>query len=186
MSDCTPSQTVGPFFHFGLCVDAVTTIVSPETPAAIAIEGRVIDGAGAPVPDALLEFWQADAEGRYRSIRDPRGAGIDDGFDGFARLSTGADGRFRLVTIKPGVVPGGQGRPQAPHVLVNVFARGLLTPQLTRIYFDDETANEDDPILAMVPVDRRGTLIARRTGDAGYQWDLVLQGAGETVFFDVE
>jgi protocatechuate 3,4-dioxygenase alpha subunit len=185
MSDYTPSQTVGPFFHFGLCFDRGPMIVDPGSPRAITIEGRVIDGAGTIVPDALLEFWQADERGRYRCAVEPRSQGVDDGFDGFARVPTDADGRFRLITLKPGSVPGPNGSRQAPHLLINVFARGLLTPQLTRLYFEDEQANDDDPILACVPEPRRTTLIARRAGPACYHWDLVLQGEGETVFFDV-
>jgi protocatechuate 3,4-dioxygenase, alpha subunit len=188
MSACTPSQTVGPFFHFGLCFETGAMIVSAETPGAIVIDGRVFDGAGVPVPDALLEFWQADAEGRYRGAGDRRAGTVktDEGFDGFARVPTDATGGFRLVTLKPGAVPGPQGAAQAPHLLINMFARGLLTPQLTRLYFeDDERLLQDDPILALVPQARRGTLIARRAGEARYHWDLVLQGAHETVFFDV-
>ncbi len=185
MSDLTPSQTVGPFFHFGLCFDRGPTMVDPESPRAIVIEGRVFDGAGDPVPDVLLEFWLADDRGRYRCAADPRGAGIEDGFDGFGRVPTDAGGRFHLVTMKPGVVAGPGGAPQAPHALINVFARGLLTPQLTRLYFEDEVTNQQDPILALVPVTRRQTLIARRVGPACYHWDLVLQGVHETVFFEV-
>jgi protocatechuate 3,4-dioxygenase alpha subunit len=185
MSDWTPSQTVGPFFHFGLCFDAGPMIVDPGSPHAITIEGRVIDGAGAVVPDALLEFWQADERGRYRCPADPRSQGLADGFDGFGRVPTDADGRFRLTTLKPGKVPGPGGSWQAPHLVVNVFGRGLLTPQLTRVYFEDEITNAEDPILAYVPPTRRGTLIARGAGPACYHWDLVLQGERETVFFDV-
>jgi protocatechuate 3,4-dioxygenase alpha subunit len=185
MKDWTPSQTVGPFFDFGLCFDRGPLVVDPGSPHAITIEGRVIDGAGVLVPDALLEFWQADERGRYRCPADPRNPGIEDGFDGFARVPTRSDGRFRLTTLKPGKVAGPGGSWQAPHLLVGVFARGLLTPQLTRLYFEDEIANAEDPILAHVPKPRRGTLIARAAGPACYHWDLVLQGEGETVFFDV-
>lgn len=187
MSEWTPSQTVGPFFHQGLCFDAGPLMVDPASPHAIVIEGRVTDGAGAVVPDALLEFWQADERGRYRCVADPRGQAIDnDGFDGFARVPTDADGRFRLITLKPGPVTDANQRTQAPHLLINLFGRGLLTPQLTRLYFEDETAaNAADPILALVPERRRATLLARRAGEACYHWDLVLQGARETVFFDV-
>jgi len=187
MSDCTPSQTVGPFFHFGLCFERGATVVEPDAAGAVVIEGRVFDGAGAPVPDALLEFWQADEQGRYPCAADSRANGLDDGFDGFGRVPTDAEGRFRLVTLKPGAVAGvsPDRRPQAPHLLINVFGRGLLTPQLTRLYFEDEAGNSEDPILALVPEARRGTLIARRAGEVCYHWDLVLQGARETVFFDV-
>jgi protocatechuate 3,4-dioxygenase alpha subunit len=184
-SNWTPSQTVGPFFHEGLCFEAGPVMVDPTSSHAISIEGRVTDGAGAAVPDAVLEFWQADERGRYRALADPRGHGLEDGFDGFARVPTDADGRFRVTALKPGKVPGPRGVWQAPHVLILVFARGLLTPQLTRLYFEDEIANAEDPILACVPAPRRGTLIARRDGPACYHWDLVLQGDGESVFFEV-
>jgi protocatechuate 3,4-dioxygenase, alpha subunit len=199
MSGWTPSQTVGPFFHFGLCFDAGSEIVNPDTPGAIVIEGSVFDGAGVPVPDALLEVWQADAEGRYRSFGAPiasatpsptasgSGSGSADQFDGFGRVPTDVNGRYRLITIKPGAVAGPDGVPQAPHLLINVFARGLLTPQLTRLYFaDDAGAHQQDAVLALVPAARRETLIARQTGELSYRWDLVLQGERETVFFDVQ
>lgn len=199
MSGYTPSQTVGPFFHFGLCFASGAALVDDRTPGRIIIEGRVIDGAGAPVPDALLEFWQADAHGRFRSADN---AGNADNFDGFGRVATDADGRFSVTTVKPGAVPAPASalgsaaaaaaatatapRLQAPHIAINVFARGVLTPELTRLYFEDEAdANAFDPILALVPASRRDTLIARRIAEARYQFDVVLQGDRETVFFDV-
>jgi protocatechuate 3,4-dioxygenase, alpha subunit len=184
MAPLTPSQTVGPFFHFGLKCTA------PEGPPAdvagerIRIAGEVRDGAGAPVADALLEFWQADASGHYAHPDDP-GATVPGDFNGFARVATDAEGRFALATIKPGSVPGPDGSPQAPHLLVGVLARGLLQRLVTRIYFDGEPSNETDAILRLVPAARRGTLVARAACDRQYRFDIVLQGSGETVFFDV-
>jgi len=184
MAPLTPSQTVGPFFHFGLAC------TPPEGPSAdvagerIRIDGEVRDGAGAPVTDALIEFWQADASGHYAHPDDPAAA-VPGGFDGFARVATDADGRFTLVTIKPGSVPGRDGSAQAPHLLVGVFARGLLQRLVTRIYFDGEPANDADAILSLVPEARRTTLLARAAANGEYRFDIVLQGTGETVFFDV-
>jgi protocatechuate 3,4-dioxygenase alpha subunit len=180
MSDCTPSQTVGPFFHFAVMFEAGGTMVPADAPGRIVIEGNVVDGAGAAVADVFLELWQADAQGHY-----PQTRAVEGTFDGFGRVPTDASGHFTLATIKPGVVPGPDGRPQSPHIVVAIFGRGLLTQLITRIYFDDEPANAADPILDMVPANRRETLIARRTADARYQFDIVLQGTGETVFFQV-
>lgn len=164
----TPSQTVGPFFHDCLLRDdRCEAMVSDEGGAQIRVEGRVIDGAGAAVPDAVIEVWQ--------------GAG-------FARIGTDTDGRFSFSMTRPKRVEPDRGTMQAPHLSVAVFARGLMNHLLTRIYFDDEPSTETDPILRLVPESRRTTLIARR--DAGetltptYRFDIVLQGAGETVFFD--
>jgi protocatechuate 3,4-dioxygenase alpha subunit len=151
----------------------------------ITIEGTVIDGAGAPVPEALVEIWQANAAGRYRHPDDARDAAIDPAFEGFGRTPTDADGRFSFATIKPGRVPGPRGTLQAPHVLVGLLGRGLLTRLVTRVYFEDEPSTADDPILALVPEARRSTLVARRVADGRYQFDIVLQGERETVFFDV-
>lgn len=194
MSDCTPSQTVGPFFHFSLIYDGGGTLVPPSEAGHISIEGRMVDGAGAPVPDAFLEIWQADAQGRYRGVSDAAGTttdatttagATDDAFEGFGRTPTDATGRFAIETIKPGAVPGPDERMQAPHLLLGIFGRGLLTQLITRLYFDDEESTARDPILGLVPEARRGTLIARRVADGRYAFDIVLQGAGETVFFQV-
>jgi protocatechuate 3,4-dioxygenase alpha subunit len=149
--------------------------------ARIRLEGRVLDGDGEVVPDALIELWQADAEGRYNHPADPRGA-ADPGFSGFGRAGTDDAGRWWFDTIKPG--PHGSG---APHINVIVFARGLLDRLLTRFYFSDEAANADDPLLGSLPPDRRATLVAERAeeGEAvTYRIDIVLQGEGETVFFE--
>jgi len=184
MAPLTPSQTVGPFFHFGLIC------TPPEGPPAdvagerIRITGDVRDGAGSPITDALIEFWQADASGHYAHPDDP-GAVVPGGFDGFARVATDADGRYLLVTIKPGRVPAPDGSTQAPHLLVGVLARGLLQRLVTRLYFADEPSNDTDAILRLVPEARRTTLLARTVGEGEYRFDIVLQGNGETVFFDV-
>lgn len=180
MSDCTPSQTVGPFFHHGLVFAAGGAMVPADAANRIVIEGTVIDGAGAPVPDVVLELWQADAEGKHPQKASDAGA-----FDGFGRVPTNASGHFTVDTLKPGLVLGPGNRPQAPHIVVAIFGRGLLTQLITRLYFDDEPGNAQDPILEMVPPGRRQTLIARRVADARYRFDIVLQGNGETVFFQV-
>jgi len=175
MSHLTPSQTVGPFFAVGLPWPDGPYVVPAGTPGAVWIRGRVLDGAGAPVPDALIETWQADPSGRYGA----------DGFRGFARVGTDADGGYAIHTVKPGAGPGPDGSTQAPHVAVSVFARGLLNRVVTRVYFaDEEAANATDPILAGVPAGSRATLVARATDD-GYAFDILLQGDDETVFFSV-
>ena len=182
----TPSQTVGPFFAIGLPWDAGPFTVPQGAPGSITVSGTVYDGAGEPVPDALIETWQADADGSFADLHGHGGASSHDGFRGFARCGTeDGDGRFLIVTVKPGPVLGPAGRLQAPHIDVSVFARGMLHRCVTRIYFDDEhEANASDPTLASVPEGRRPTLVAQST-DAGYQFDIRLQGPGETVFFAV-
>lgn len=182
----SPSQTVGPFFHIGLAWKFDAEIA----PAGVAgerveIEGRVLDGDGRPVPDAMLELWQADAEGRYPHPEDPRGGDVDPRFRGFGRVATDANGAFRIATVKPGRVPGPGGRLQAPHLVCVVFMRGLLRHLVTRVYFPGDAANREDPVLALVEPGRRATLVARPGAAPGrLAWDVVLQGAGETVFFD--
>ena len=173
----TPSQTIGPFFHDALLGGDLTELVDPDHPRAIRIEGAVYDGAGEPVPDAMLELWQADAAGRY----DP-----DGGSPGFGRSGTDANGRFSFVTIKPGPVPGPDGTPQAPHANVSVFARGLLKRLVTRVYFpDEEEANAGDPVLLSIQdAGLRETLVARDEGGGSYRFDVRLQGEGQTAFFE--
>jgi protocatechuate 3,4-dioxygenase, alpha subunit len=189
----TPSQTVGPFFAYALTPTgryaisdlAGNDLVTEDAAGArIRIEGRLIDGDGAPVSDAMIELWQADGEGRYPG-HDP--ALSNARFKGFGRCETDAEGRFSFRTVKPASVPGPNGATQAPHIDVGVFARGILRRLFTRLYFDGEPANAEDPILALVPEDARATLIATREGGSGepvYRFDIRLQGEGETVFFE--
>jgi protocatechuate 3,4-dioxygenase, alpha subunit len=195
MAGITPSQTVGPFFapsltpgkdypwHQPIGNDLTTPDASGER---IRIEGRVLDADGAPVNDAMIEIWQADAAGRYAHPADQQRPNAT--FIGFGRSGTDGEGRFSFNTIKPGAVAGPDGRQQAPHILVAVFARGLPRHAYTRIYFSDESANGQDSILALVPADRHATLIAKRDEKGGsplYVFDIRLQGDNETVFFDV-
>jgi protocatechuate 3,4-dioxygenase, alpha subunit len=182
----TPSQTVGPYFAIGLPWPEGPSAVSGETPDAIAITGTVYDGDGEPVPDHLIETWQADPAGRFADLHGHGGASELAGFRGFARYGVeDGDGRYEIVTVKPGPVPASDGSLQAPHIDVSVFARGMLHRCVTRIYFADEAqANDRDPVLARVPPERRHTLIAEPTAD-GYSFDIRLQGSGETVFFAV-
>jgi len=182
----TPSQTIGPFFAYALTPRAyggkelANEQVAGEAVAGdhIRVEGVVYDGDGAPVGDAVIETWQADAEGRFNAAGNA-------GFTGFGRSETSAEGRYFIETIRPGALPGQNGTMQAPHLTVSVFARGLLLRLATRIYFDDESGNAQDPVLALVPGERRATLIAKRGADGVFRLDIRLQGEGETVFFEV-
>ncbi len=187
----TPSQTVGPFFHLALDRPAWSDLTR-DGPAGerIVVTGRVIDGDGMPVADACLELWQANAAGRYAHPDDARpDKPLDPNFHGFGRVSTDAEGRFRFVTIRPGPVPGRGNAWQAPHIAVSVFARGLLKRLVTRIYFADEKANDTDPVLSSIADPAvRETLLARRIGGEDpptYRFDIVLQGDGETAFFEI-
>lgn len=171
----TPSQTIGPFFHDALLASGDRLDVAATGRHPIVLVGRVLDGRGDPVPDGMLELWQADEDGRYG--------------DAWARSGTDVDGRFHFSTVRPGRVSHPSGGLQAPHVLLLVFARGLLDGLCTRAYLTDEHAPSDDPVLRAVPADRRHTLLATRDGDADglprYRFDVRLQGSGETVFFEV-
>ena len=184
----TPSQTVGPYFAIGLPWDCGPLAAPREAPGAITISGTVYDGRGEPVPDHLLEFWQADPGGRFADMHGYGGASGLEGFRGFARYGVeDGDGTFEVVTVKPGPVPAPMpgGGLQAPHIDVSVFARGMLHRCVTRIYFADEAeANAACPVLASVPEARRATLLAEPTDD-GYVFDIRLQGERETVFFAV-
>jgi protocatechuate 3,4-dioxygenase alpha subunit len=182
----TPSQTVGPFLAIGLPWPDGPDVVPPGTPGAIMIGGRVLDGAGEPVPDALVETWQAAPDGSFAHPDDPRGGG-DPGFRGFGRSATGPGGRYAIVTLRPGPLPAPGGGTQAPHLDVSVFARGLLDRVVTRIYLaDEQAANAADPVLATVEPERRGTLMAEPASEPGeFRFDIRLSGPGETVFFDL-
>ena len=189
MSSQTPSQTVGPFFHVGLIRAGQELLVSERIRGQrILVQGRVLDGAGAPVPDAMLEIWQADASGVYNHPADPRRAQADPEFLGFGRAPTDPNGEYQFKTVKPGRVPGIDGQQQAPHINLRVFARGMLIHATTRLYFPDETANDTDPVLGAVPdPERRSTLRASAVPGEDlptYRFDIVLQGEKETVFLD--
>lgn len=184
----TPAQTVGPYLHIGLPWDQGPYAADEGAPGAFWIRGTVYDGAGSPIPDALIETWQADPAGRFNHPDDPRGAVAYPGFRGFARSETRDGGSYAVHTLKPGPVPGPHGA-QAPHIDVSVFARGMLHRVVTRIYFPEEVAaNAADPVLARLPDEaRRATLIAEASPD-GYVLDIRVQGGPdgrETVFFDI-
>jgi protocatechuate 3,4-dioxygenase, alpha subunit len=186
----TPSQTIGPFFHFALMRDGVDELdPAGEAGTPIVVEGAVLDGAGEVVSDAMVELWQSDGSGRYRHPADGRSSDVPSSFIGFGRVASADDGTFRLRTVMPGTVPGRDGAVQAPHLNVHVFARGVLDQLSTRIYFDGVESNAEDPVLAAVPPARRATLLARPVGEEDgarrYRFDIVLQGDAETVFFDL-
>lgn len=185
----TPSQTVGPFFSFGLLVDDETNLTTDQTSGQrILIRGQVIDGDGSPITDALVEIWQADAQGIFNHLEDPRHAQADRHFRGFGRCGTASkDCQFMFKTVKPGPVVWQGDQYQAPHVNLRVFARGMLTHLNTRLYFSDEPANEHDPVLNSIEPGRRSTLIAVREDSEDlptYRFDIHLQGENETVFFE--
>ncbi|MFI5609330.1 protocatechuate 3,4-dioxygenase subunit alpha [Amycolatopsis sp. NPDC051903] len=177
----TPSQTVGPYLSIGLPWEDGPFVVPEGTEGAFWIRGTVTDGAGAVVPDAMIETWQADPQGGFDHPDDPRGRS-ESGFRAFGRCPTDENGEYRILTLLPGVLPGEQGE-QARHIDVSVFARGLLNRVVTRIYFEDQD-NSGDAVLASVPAERRDTLVAKKTDD-GYRFDVRLQGDGETVFFQL-
>ena len=179
------SQTIGPFLRIGLEWMQVEDM-APKGVAGerVSIRGRVIDGNGKPVNDAAVEIWQANSHGRYAHPEDKQDKPLEKTFRGYGRSLTDDDGAFRFNTIKPGRVPGPDGKLQAPHLTVTIFMRGLLKHLQTRIYCPDDPANAEDPILALVPAERRSTMIARRGADATLEWNALLQGKNETVFFD--
>lgn len=189
MLEQSPSQTVGPFFHYGLIRGGENVLVNEQTRGErILLTGRVLDGDGAPVPDALVEIWQADADGHFNHPADPQQAEADKNFRGFGRADTVNGGAYSFETIKPGAAPGRDGQLQAPHINVRVFARGMLIHADTRVYFSDEPANANDALLNSIDPARRHTLIATRVGleDApAYRFDIRLQGEDETVFFEL-
>ena len=207
----TPSQTVGPFFHYGLPWKGGADLVGksdmgarPElfaeehwmlklssssgtpTGEVIEIAGRIFDGEGTPLPDAMVELWQANAAGRYASDDDPRGdVPVDPHFVGFGRAATGDDGVWRFRTIFPGRVPGPCNSLQAPHLALSILGRGIVKRLATRLYFAGADGNDTDPVLSRVPAERRDTMIAVLRDDGSWWLDIVLQGERETVFFDL-
>lgn len=181
----TPSQTVGPFLSIGLVGGPITSrLVDDSDARAIRIRGVLRDGAGDPVTDGMVELWQANAGGRYaHPVDDRTEIPLEGGFRGFGRSDTVDGGRFEFVTVKPGRVPWVDGRLQAPHILVGIFARGLLKRIATRMYFpDEEEANAQDPVLLCLEPEERATLVARAESDV-LRFDVVLQGPGQTTFF---
>jgi protocatechuate 3,4-dioxygenase alpha subunit len=179
----TPSQTAGPFLHLGMLWPDGPTVVGEDAPGALWISGRIVDGAGDVVADALVETWQADPDGRFPSPEDPRGAAV--GFRGWARCETDTDGRWRIRTVKPGPVPGPDGTTQAPHIDITIHARGLLRQLFTRIYFADELeANGADPVLSGLPDDAARRSLLAIPVEGRYAFDINLQGDDATVFFD--
>ena len=202
----TPGQTLGPFFHqgllrtkavfqvSGLCHDEVDVfhhvLLGPDTfGERIALEGVVTDGLGQPIPDALLEIWQANAHGRYHHPLDTSGRELDPAFGGYGRAATDARGAYSFLSIKPGPVGGPGGIPQAPHINLVLGARGMMRHAFTRIYFEGDPQLDRDPVLALVPEARRATLLGRpsgqRDGATVYRFDIRVQGERETVFFAI-
>ncbi len=175
----TPHQTAGPFWHL-IDFPAWADLLRADGPNAgatgerIVIEGSITDGDGALVTDALVEIWHADPDGRY-----------DAAFQGFGRCATDEAGRFRFTTLKPGPVPGRGNTLQAPHVQISIFARGLLSHVTTRLYFQGEALNDTDPLLALVPAERRATLIGQPMEPSTWRLDIRLRGGAETVFLDI-
>ena len=181
----TASQTVGPYLHIGFSWLASETVAAPDCPGEhLTLTGRVFDAEGKPIPDGVVEIWQANSHGKYAHPEDPQDKPQTPGFRGFGRIATDKEGRYRFQTIKPGPVPDPEGGTQAPHILVSVMMRGLLKRVVTRVYFPDDPLNADDRVLRLVPVERRNTLIARRKDSRVLEWDILMQGPAETVFFD--
>lgn len=189
----TASQTVGPFFHFALNRPEWADLTDGGKAAGeqITVEGRLVDGDGTPVADGFLEIWQANAAGKYHHPDDHQDKPLDPHFRGFGRAFTDGEGRFRFTTVRPGPVPGRGNALQAPHILVTIFARGLLKHLVTRLYFADAgTANETDPVLSRIedPAQRQTLLATPQAGPdsrKAYRFDIVLQGSGETAFFEL-
>lgn len=186
----TPSQTVGPFFSFGLTTKkcSMRNIAGPQARGErVVLTCRVLDGDGVGVPDAMVEIWQADSQGVYNHPDDPQQKTVDPACAGFGRMGTNEDGICEFETVKPGRVPGANGQDQAPHLNLAIFARGMLKQLYTRIYFAGDAANQSDPALSLIPTERRQTLMANPNPALPGHWnfDLRLQGEQETVFFDV-
>ncbi|MGD0570597.1 MAG: protocatechuate 3,4-dioxygenase subunit alpha [Candidatus Sulfotelmatobacter sp.] len=184
----TTSQTVGPFFKIGFEWLYRDKLVGEGVSGdRVTIQGRVLDGDGLPVPDAIVEIWQANAHGKYDHPEDTQDKPLEPGFNGYGRVPTSMEGMFRFATIKPGPVPGPNGEEQAPHLVISVFMRGVLRRLVTRMYFPDDARNSGDQILDLVEAARRSTLIAKKTagGSGSLEWNVILQGPEETVFFDL-
>ena len=184
----TANQTVGPYLHIGLTWLNTDRIAAPGVKGErFTIQGRLVDGDGVGVNDGMIEVWQANAEGKYAHPQDTQKKPLDPAFRGFGRVPTNSKGAFRFSTIKPGRVPGPDRTVQAPHLEISVFLRGSLKHLATRIYFPGEAANAKDPILALVPSARRSTLVAKRIAGRKnlLEWNVILQGRDETVFFDL-
>ena len=183
-----PSQTVGPFFHLGLAHgERRGCLAGPDARGErIRVAIRALDAEGAGVPDAMIELWQADANGKYNHPDDPQDKIPDPAFNGFGRLPTDKNGLATFETVRPGRVPAIDGALQAPHINVHIFSRGVLRHVSTRIYFAGDPANDSDAILRLVPQARRRTLIASYDAQAPGAWriDFRLCGDDETVFFD--
>ena len=182
----TPSQTVGPFFSYGLFFGGENILVNDQTDGQrITLTGQLFDGDGAPVNDGMIEIWQPDANGHFNHPSDPNQAKADPNFAGFGRSQTEEEGTYRFDTIKPGAIPNTDGA--APYINVRIFARGMLIHSVTRVYFADDAATATDPVLAALDPARRDTLIAQREGSEQhiiYRLDIRLQGDNETIFFD--
>ena len=182
----TSSQTVGPFFHIGLTWLFTDNLVAAGVAGdPVVLEGAITDGDGQPVIDAVVEIWQANSHGRYNHPEDRRNLPLDAGFEGYGRASTFTDGSSTFTTVKPGRVPWPAGGMQAPHINVSIFARGLLNRVATRMYFDGDPANAEDPVLKMVDPARRPTLLAKKDGKGTWRLPIHLGGPTETVFFDI-
>ncbi len=180
----TPWQTVGPFFHDALPYDTGSQVAGVSRPGAFTLRGQVYDGAGDPVPDALVEVWQADEAGTFHDGPGVFEAPGDAGFRGFGRCATDESGAYSFTTVRPAGVPTASGEPQAPHLAMSVFSRGMLRRVVTRVYLEDSPENGADPLLASLDPARAATLVA--VGEnGGYRFDVRLQGADETVFLDV-
>ncbi len=186
----TPSQTVGPFFHYGLIFGGEDELLADGTKGKqIILLGKVIDGEGNAVPDAMVEIWQADSNGIYAHASDSRSAEADPNFRGYGRSDTTRDCQYRFSTVKPGKCQyQDESSLQAPHINLRVFGRGILVHLQTRVYFaDEETANERDPVFSGLDPTRRKTLLASRGSMQGdtpiYRFDINLQGENETLFF---
>ena len=182
----TTSQTVGPYFKIGLhWLDQDQLAPEGVSGERVRLQGRVLDGDGMPIPDAILEVWQANAHGKYANPEDTQNKPLEPGFTGYGRVPVDREGAFRFMTIKPGPVPGPEGKEQAPHLVISLFMRGLLRRLVTRLYFPDDSRNAGDYILNLVEAERRATLIAKRAQTGVLEWKINMQGAEETVFFDL-